>query len=102
MTYKITDADVVLTTITHQIGVARAVIEEADEATNAMTTSIVEMEEAIISMLECKDAEDESRVEYIQRAEAIKTAYGKDANAISTGIRKAKQTLINTKERMMK
>jgi 5,10-methylene-tetrahydrofolate dehydrogenase/methenyl tetrahydrofolate cyclohydrolase len=52
-------------------------------------------------MIECKNAEDESRAEYIQRADAFKTAYGNDTYAISTGIRKAKQTLINTKERMM-
>jgi hypothetical protein len=45
------------------------VIEEADEATNAMTTSIMEMDETIIAMIECKDAEDESRAEYIQRAD---------------------------------
>jgi CII-binding regulator of phage lambda lysogenization HflD len=102
MTYKLADANVILATLAQQIGVAQAVIEEADEVTTAMTTSIMEMDEAIISMLECKDAEDESRAEYIRRAEATRTAYGKDANAISTGTRKAKQTLINTKENMMK
>jgi hypothetical protein len=101
MTYKTKEADVVLTTLSHQIGVARATIEEADETTNAIIASIQEVHEATFAMIDCKDAEGESRAEFIQRADAFKTAYGKDAKAISTGIQKAKQTLINTKDKMM-
>jgi hypothetical protein len=90
LTYKIKEADVVLTTLSHQIGVARAMIEEADEATNAINTSIQEVDDAAFSMIDCKDAEDVSRAEFFQRADAFKTAYGKNAKAISTGIKKAK------------
>jgi hypothetical protein len=101
MTYKIKEADVVLTTLSHQIGLARATVEEADEVTNAINTSIQEVDDATFAMIDCKNAEDVSRAEFIQRADAFKTAYGKDAKAISTGIKKAKQTLINTKDKMM-
>jgi hypothetical protein len=101
MTYKIKDSDVVLTTLPHQIGVARATIEEGDEVTNVINTTIQEVDDATFAMIDCKDAEDVSRAEFIQRADEFKTAYGKDAKAISTGIKKAKQTLINTKDKMM-
>jgi chromosome segregation ATPase len=98
------EADVVLTTLSHQIEVSKATIEEADEVTNAINTSIQEVDGAtiaMIAMIDCKDAEDVSRAEFIQRADEFKTAYEKDAKAISTGIKKAKQTLINTKDKMM-
>jgi hypothetical protein len=101
MTYKIEEADVVLTSLSHQIEVSKATIEEADEVTNAINTSIQEVDDATSAMIDCNDAEDISRAEFIQRADELKAAYGKDAKAISTGIKKTKQTLINTKDKMM-
>jgi hypothetical protein len=45
--------------------------------TNAINTSIQEVDDATFATIECKDAEE---------ADGFKTAYGKDAKAISTGI----------------
>jgi hypothetical protein len=59
------------------------------------------VDDAAFAMIDCKDIEDISRAEFIQIADEFKTAYGKDAKAISTGIKKTKQTLIDTKDKMM-
>jgi hypothetical protein len=101
VTYRIEEAHMVLTTITDWIEEMKTSMQEADEAINTMNTLIQELDEATNSMADFKEAEEVSRADFIRRANDIKTAYGKDAKAVATCIKRAKQTLINSKDKMM-